>query len=217
MSMIEPSTDLISKSEFATLCNVSAGRVSQWIKEGKITGEAIVGAGQRARIRRSIAQAQLQSRLDTNQRFGLNGLSTRLAPTPSPTTIAPAAPQPALTLVDPANNIDDRIKAERLRQSEMTSREMAEKEAARRGLYVLASDVQKQMNTLGDQMMAQFNGAMNDLANALAAEFNLVPRDVLHALRTTYRAIRTKQAAALGREAENLPETIEHTLEPDDA
>ncbi len=216
--MTEHLDDLVSKSDFAKICNVSAGRVSQWIRENKITGAALVGTGQRARIRRSIAQEQLKARLDVGQRFGMNGLATKLE-TPVTPVAAIQLPgyQAPVTLPLADTSTDERIKAERLRQSEITTRKMAEEEAARRGLYVLAADVQKQMNVLGDQMMAQFTGAMNELANAIAAEFSLVPRDVLHTMRTTYRAIRTKQAAALGQEAAALPETTEHTLAETDA
>ena len=42
--------EIVSKSEFARLSNVSAARVSQWISEKKIYGEAIVGEGRDAKI-----------------------------------------------------------------------------------------------------------------------------------------------------------------------
>src|SRR6202044_1433319 len=50
------------------ICGVSAARVSQWLSDGKLTGEAIVGHGLRARIRVDVARAQLKRRLDVNQR-----------------------------------------------------------------------------------------------------------------------------------------------------
>jgi hypothetical protein len=69
---------LVKKSKFAQMCNVSAGRVSQWIAEGIIGPEALVGDGQRAKINVPVALSQLRLRLDPTQRFSMNGLSTRL-------------------------------------------------------------------------------------------------------------------------------------------
>jgi hypothetical protein len=39
---------------------------------------AIVGEGQRARIKSALAAAHLRERLDPAQRFSINGLSTRM-------------------------------------------------------------------------------------------------------------------------------------------
>ena len=76
---------VVRKSEFAEMCNVSKGRVTQWITAGLIDGAAIVGEGQRALINVDLACAQLQERLATDERYGLNGLSTNI----STTTISP--------------------------------------------------------------------------------------------------------------------------------
>jgi hypothetical protein len=59
--------------------------VTQGLQEGKIDGAAIVGSGQRALINVDLACAQLQERLATDERYGLNGLSTNI----STTTISP--------------------------------------------------------------------------------------------------------------------------------
>jgi hypothetical protein len=76
---------LVRKSEFAEMRGVSPGRVSQWIAAGQIDGAAIVGSGQRGLINVDLACAQLQERLATDERYGLNGLSTNI----STTTISP--------------------------------------------------------------------------------------------------------------------------------
>ena len=65
---------LVRKSEFAEMRGVSPGRVSQWIAAGQIDGAAIVGSGQRGLINVDLACAQLQERLATDERYGLNGL-----------------------------------------------------------------------------------------------------------------------------------------------
>ncbi len=76
MSKLSPA---ITKSEFAELCSVSRGRVSQWIKAGLISGKAFVGEGRRAKINPEIARRQLRERLSVGQLFG-NGADTKLSP-----------------------------------------------------------------------------------------------------------------------------------------
>jgi hypothetical protein len=72
-------SQVVTKSDFALLTKVTRSRVSQWIREKKIGPEAIVGEGRGAKINVRIALEQLRVRLDPNQRFGLNGLSTKLS------------------------------------------------------------------------------------------------------------------------------------------
>jgi hypothetical protein len=69
---------IIRKSEFARRCNVHKSRVSQWLKAKQIDGDAIVGDGRSAKIDAAVALKQLKARLSIDERFGLNGLSTRL-------------------------------------------------------------------------------------------------------------------------------------------
>jgi len=70
--------NLVKKSAFARQCGVTAGRVSQWISNGTIGKDALIGAGQRALVNVPLAFEHLRERLDPSQRFSLNGLSTRL-------------------------------------------------------------------------------------------------------------------------------------------
>lgn len=43
--------ELVSKSQFAALTNVTKGRVSQWIADGKLAGDALAGEGRDAKVR----------------------------------------------------------------------------------------------------------------------------------------------------------------------
>lgn len=61
--------EAVRKSTYAKLRGVSAGRVSQWLADGMISGEAIVGVGRSARIVVSLADAQLRERLDHPRRL----------------------------------------------------------------------------------------------------------------------------------------------------
>ncbi|PWB89894.1 hypothetical protein C5688_13725 [Methylocystis sp. MitZ-2018] len=64
--------ETMRKSEFAKSHGVSPGRVSQWLSEGLISGDAIVGVGRSARIVVKIANEQLRERLDQTRRIAFN-------------------------------------------------------------------------------------------------------------------------------------------------
>ena len=68
---------LLRKSDFARACNITPGRVSQYIAAGQLTPPALVGEGRGQRVDLDLGRAQLKLRLDTDQRF-INGLNTRL-------------------------------------------------------------------------------------------------------------------------------------------
>ncbi|MGD0334053.1 MAG: hypothetical protein ABSA90_12500 [Xanthobacteraceae bacterium] len=77
MSDDQKNEEVVTKARFAQLTRVSAPRVSQWIAEEKISGDALVGEGRGARIRVAVAISQLQCTLDPVQR-ALNGANTNL-------------------------------------------------------------------------------------------------------------------------------------------
>jgi hypothetical protein len=85
---------LIRKSDFAERCNVTPGRLSQWLKDGKVDKDCVIGDGQRAPIDARPAPQQLKERLAPEERFGVNGLSTNLDwldDEPEPSALPPAA------------------------------------------------------------------------------------------------------------------------------
>lgn len=198
--MASPAPEVLSKGEFAALIGVSAGRVSQYISEGKITPAALVGEGPRAKINVRLAQSQLRGRLDPSQRFGMNGLATSLDTAP-----ASHAPTPSSPVGD---TIDEQIRAERLRQEQMKSRRMAEEEASRTGRYMLTSEAEAQMEKVAGAMMSAFEGALPDLAGALAAEFSLAQRDIMHVLKVAFRAFRERAARQNSDAADVLPAAV---------
>lgn len=63
----------ITKGEFATRRGVTPARVSQWLADGAISGDAIVGSGRHARIDEDLACQQLDDRLDLHQREANGG------------------------------------------------------------------------------------------------------------------------------------------------
>lgn len=209
--MSEP--EVVSKAAFAAMRNVSAARVSQWLGEGKIGPEALVGEGRFAKINVALAIAQLQERLDTSQRFGLNGITTNLnTPAPAPAAIAtpPPATQPTQPLaVAPPDTVEAQIKAEKLRQTVLATRRLEEDDRARRGVYVLARQAREEHARIAAEMFKAFDGALADMAGEIAAAHQLPSRDVLHALRRGFRRTRERMAAEYRAAAGAEPETLE--------
>lgn len=212
--------DIVSKSEFARLSNVSPARVSQWIAEGQIKDDALVGEGRSARVRVSVARAQLRRHLDIGQRMG-NGLSTRLdgpAPEQIEAPLAPGAAPDAQVLpfqrpAPPSDPVEEKIKAARLEGLSRDNRKKAEEEAARSGRYTRTDDVAKQFGRLGSQMVNTFEGWLGEAASKIAARFALPQRDVLHLMRAEFRSFRAGASASLRQQAGELPQTVEDDLE----
>ncbi len=182
IAVTEPA--LVKKSAFAELCGVSRARVSEWIAEGKISGEALVGAGQRAKIDVDLATAQLRERLDVDKRFGLNGLSTRLDGHSATAH----------------EGIEARIKAEKLRHAQLLTSRLEEEDRLRRGVYMETSAARAEMGRVAADLLTSFEGALPDFASALAARFEISARDAVHCLRVEFRRIRERLAAASKQE-----------------
>jgi hypothetical protein len=208
--MMADAAKIVRKSEFATLRNVSAGRVTQWITAGHIGPDALVGQGRDARINVAVANAQLRERLDPSQRFGLNGITTRLEqPAPvAPLVETPAPPPPTLPLVD---SVETRIKAEKLRQAELTTRRAEEADRLSRGVYILAKSARDENVRVAAKLFEAFDGALADFASALAAKYQIPQRDSLHLLRSELRRVRDRVSTEFAMAAAAEPETIEDT------
>jgi hypothetical protein len=184
------------------MCNVSAGRVSQWISEGKISGAAIVGEGRGAGIDVELAREQLKLRLSTDERFGLNGLSTTLEPpAPSPARVIPAG--------EAVGTVEEQLKAEKLKQAEFLTSRLELEDRARHGIYVDAQEAAGEMTRIADDMLKIFEGAFPEFASALAAKFQIPQREALHLLRDEFRRIRKQLSAAYAAQAAQEPKTID--------
>lgn len=183
------------KSEFARDMAVSAARVSQWLSEGKITGEAIEGEGRGARIRPDIARRQLRERLHVDQRLGLNGLSTRLG-------AERGEPEPA------EDSVEAKIKAEKLFQVQLQTERLLEERRLARGHYVRAAEAREEMTRLAAKLLAGFEGLIPSFAAAVAEKLGAPNRDILHALREAFRAERAAIAAHYAAAAAAAPERL---------
>lgn len=204
---------LVNKSSFADLCHVSPARVSQWIADKKLFGEALVGEGRHARVRVTVACAQLKRTLDLSQRLGDNGISTKLD------GVADLLPQPALPPNSPFSSpdtIEDQFKREKLESVTRANRRAAREEAESIGRLTDSSLAQQQMGRVAAQLITVFEGAIPEIAAACAAAFNISHRDVVHVLRGEFRKTRANAARALQRNFENVPSLISIELGDED-
>src|ERR1019366_8857667 len=136
-------TDILSKGNFAALVHVSPSRVSQWLRQQKIFGNALVGDGRFARIRVSVAIDQLKQNLDITQRLGANARA-RFDDRGSTSEDNSDAVSPG--------TIENDIKVQRLQQLELANSMAREIKAARAGRYVLSEDATRQMGSIASRM-----------------------------------------------------------------
>jgi predicted transcriptional regulator len=179
---------VLSKQSFAEFIGVTPARLSQYLAEGRISGEAVVGVGRHARINVAVAQAQLKTRLDITQRIA-NGRAR----------------------LDGAGAaaVEDGIKAERLAQLRHLNQRAAEEAALRAGAYVKAADARQQFGNIAARLMSTFEASFVLIANAIVASRAQTPRDILRAMRSTWREVRTQTAKTQGAEAFALPPMID--------
>src|SRR5271165_1245694 len=187
--------DVVTKTAFADLCGVSGARVSQWLADGKLDGEAIVGHGHRARIRVDVARVQLKQRLNITQR-----LATGRAKLDGAKPVKSA---------DEAQPIEEDIKAERLAQLRHFNKRASEEAALRSGAYVKAADVQQQYGAVAARLMSAFEASFMPIANAVAAARAQTPADILRTMRATWREARAQAAKAQGEEALAIPVLVD--------
>lgn len=219
---------VLPKGKFAKHIGVSAGRVSQYIAEGKITSYSLKGEGRAAEIIVERAKAELSRTLDIGQRLG-NGINTRLAPaTPlpraAPEPVAPPMltppPQPAAPTAgwSPApasedNSLEGQIKREKLRAAQLANRKAAEEEELRKGRFTDTAEARALMSTIATSMMQTFEASLSEMATAISAAFKIPQRDVLHLLRKEFPAIRARAEQQQRRRATELPDTIEAAIQ----
>lgn len=208
---------VVTKAEFAKYIKVSRSRVSQYIAEGKIYGDALVGWGRGSRINRPIAQEQLRKALNIGQMLG-NGLETQLAGPPQPAEPTfdqvPAQNEESKPeLPDPrVSSIEDKLKQERLFQEQIRSRKAAEDEEKRKGRFTPTEEVRASNTRIAVQMIQTFEGSLPTMAAKIASKFELPVRDVLHELRSEFTEMRGRAAEASRAKAEALPATVETNI-----
>jgi hypothetical protein len=182
--------DIVTKGRFAAIAGISQARVSQYLSDGQISGEAVVGSGHRARIRVAVAMEQLRRNLDVSQHLGANGRAR-------------------VGSGDDDDTVADAIKRARLEQLELANEHARAVREANAGRYVRSDDVRQQMGAIAGRMVGMFEGSLGEMAAAVAAKSNLPARDALHILRTTFRSIRERSTKTESGIATALPATVD--------
>lgn len=195
--MTDANDQVVSKSAFADIAGVSRVRVSQYLAERKISGDALVGTGRKARIRVAVAMAQLNCNLDPSQALGANGKAK---------INADADPE--------TDTIEDGIKRARLEQLGLANENARALREAAAGRYIRSEDVRQEMGRIAGQMMGLFEGSLGEFASAIAARSNLPARDALHVLRTTFRTIRERVSNTEAGIAKALPPSVDEEARP---
>ncbi|MDX0406651.1 hypothetical protein [Sinorhizobium medicae] len=202
--------DIMTKSAFAAHVGVSAGRISQYIAERKIFGDALEGEGRNAKIRASVAVEQLRKTLDPSQRFGANGAATRSAPVASELSFdgpeKPKAPVKPTVIADP---FIDEVAAEKLKQQKITTARMEREEALELGRYMLTDDARREMVKAVAEAFKVMEQAIPEMAKAIAAQFSMSTHDATHVLLKAFRDHRAKKARDFADAAAELEEHVE--------
>ena len=200
--------EVVSKGDFAKLCGVSPGRVTQWIDEGKISGDALVGEGRAARIKVDIASRQVALRRDIGQALG-NGATTKLAASRAAVRIHEDCDGGDPTDPTTTDDLDRKLKANKLEAAERANRLAATEELALRGFYTETATARVELGKVAGQMLRLFEGALPDIAAALAAAFHLDTREVTLHLNEQFRKLRERTAEVSAAAAQALPDTLD--------
>lgn len=184
---------IVSKGEFAKMVGRQPSAVSNWIAAGKLSGAALIGDGNRARINVPVAMDQLRA-LDIGQQLAQ----------PKPILAAPSSP----TGPAPPPNDDQarllRARAEREELALVVDRAKAEELSGR---WMVARDACDEWS----RQLAGFIQAVESwLVTAAAADVAALdsqsPRDIAKCLRGGFRTLRQRLAEQAAREAADEPE-----------
>lgn len=209
-----PAPTLVTKAEFARRVKRSAGRVTQWIGEGKLHGPAIVPTAEGERIALEVAIAQLGITLDVGQQLGQESPILPLAAS------APAARLPGLNLsanaeksdaaatggadAEPIDELGDRIKRAKVLSSEIRAEQDLIAYKAERGEWVRAADIRRAWSRNFNELCARIEAKLV-LDPETAAALGVDAKEAALVLRRRFRAIREQLAAEAAMQRDTLP------------
>ncbi|MCP4352302.1 MAG: hypothetical protein GY795_43140 [Desulfobacterales bacterium] len=198
-------TGVVTKAKFAELCNRSAGAVSHWIKDGKLTPPALTGTGRRAKINVELAIKQLGDVLDFGQQMAQSTQievptdfvkqSSNVSESDDLFSIenkaSPVQVQPSI--LDKGLNSDSarytKAKAERL---ELDVRERRRKELEKSGAWLITSDAKKEWAEELSNLIGSFETFLTALSEEVAAEFGGDAKQHTIFIREKFRGFRER-------------------------
>lgn len=172
------SDDVVTKGEFAKLRGVAPSAVSNWLRDGKLFGDALVGTGPRARIRVAVAEAQLAATLDPGQQMGQGKV---------PLAAAAAKAEDESSLA--------RYQAAKAEREELRLAQEKAEAAAREGEYLRTEEARAAWGAELSALVAGVEAALPDAANRIAAALQVDPSAVTRLLRTWFRDTRARLSA----------------------
>lgn len=196
----------LSATELATKLNVSKGRISQYVSEGKLDG-CYEGDGRARRFDLDKVAAALNRKLDLGQMMG-NGLPTRRALRSVQAENETSAP-PNVRRTDgalPEGDVDQMELVKIARANEELRRLRRDNEVAE-GKYVLASEVERQVAKALGREIAGFETALRDGARTIADKLGVDFKVARKILLDQFRAYRTGRVSDLQGEAASATAT----------
>jgi phage terminase Nu1 subunit (DNA packaging protein) len=176
----------VSASELATHLDVSKGRVSQWVAEGKLRN-TYTGDGKARRFDLDAVRIALGRTLDTAQALG-NGRGTLKA--------IGALPESARDDESPADDdLKRRYDTARTMRLEEQARAARWDNGQRSGTLVLASEVESATLALIGQEIAQVESFIRRAARALGDQMGLDAKAAQAVMLTIWREYRGDRAA----------------------
>lgn len=207
----------LSATELADKIGLSKGRISQLVSEGKLAG-CYVGDGRQRRFDLDKSVRALKGNLDPAQMLG-NGAETKrkLAELARTGREAQETARPAPIRADsPLSAGDnDRYELARAAKAEEDLRAMRLRNGREEGLYVYASEVERQVASILSQEIAEFENVLRDgarlVADKLGVDFKATRKILIDHWRE-HRAKRSTQLAKDAATAEMLPAEEEHDI-----
>jgi hypothetical protein len=180
----------VSKGTFAKLLNVSPGRVSQLIRENKISGDAIIGTGNKAVIDLDIAEQQLGVTLDFAQRA-----AQQLAKVTEPGATVTAEQQ--------------RIAIAKAEMAEINLREAQRKEREAAGVYIKTADATATAARELSELVQAWEQWLPTVAEALELAHGIPHKVGTVLLRDQFRQFRQRRADLATSAIAGMAETID--------
>lgn len=189
----------VTASELAGALGVTRGRISQYVREGKLEGcYSGQGRGRRFDLEKS-AQA-LDRRLDPGQSLG-NGAAAaeaRRGLSRDGETPPAADPEPQLPSADPDA---DRYKRARAEMAEVRAMKERLALAETEGRYVLASEVDLNVRRAIAAELSEVESVLRTAAQKIAAEHSVDGRAVRTILFGVWREHRARRSGAAAEQA----------------
>lgn len=207
---------IVTKGKFAKLVARTPSAVSNWIAEGKLSGDALVGEGHRARINVEVALEQLGVTLDLSQQLAQRSPVLNM-PRHGDDELPLSIPGqvPASSVSRPSSDQERLLKAKADREElELRmARAKAEEQAGRWMLTAEAREVWAQQ--LSAVLQAVETWLITGAAPKVAAIGGTDPREVARELRNGFRELRQRLADDAERSAGQTRALEAETMEDD--